>query len=93
MIALMKDQQQGARRRGMRRGTRYTVPNYDPATGDSYRPGTSFAPETAVKLIRMCEMTDMSVSGFLNALVDKVTVDENGTPVGWPTDVDLREAG
>jgi len=93
MIAAMKDQQQGSRRRGMRRGTKYTVPNYDPASGASYRPGTSFAPETAVKLIKMCEMTNMSVSGFLNALVDNVEVDETGTPVGWPTAIELKEAG
>ncbi|MER6845825.1 hypothetical protein [Streptomyces platensis] len=90
----MKDHQASGARRGMRRGTKYTVPKYDPASGDSYRPGTSFDPQTAAKLIRMSAAVNMSISGFLNALVEAVEEDPaTNTPAGWPQATQLREAG
>ncbi|MFK0160828.1 hypothetical protein ACIQVK_53475 [Streptomyces sp. NPDC090493] len=85
----MKDHQ--GRGRGMPRGTRYAAPTYDPATGKPYRPGTHFDPQTAEKLIKMCERLNLSVSGFLTELVAAVQVDPDGRPVGWPEAVTLRE--
>lgn len=77
----------------MPRGTRFRAPSYDPASGDPYRPGTGFEPQNAVKLIDMCTTLNMSVAGFLNALVAAVEVDaETGAPVGWPAKAHLKEA-
>lgn len=76
---------------GAKRGTRFRLPNYDPATEESYRPGSNFEPRQAVKLIAMCEALDISVAGFLNDLVDLVEVDPStGKPVGWPKSVRLK---
>lgn len=77
----------------MPRGTRYRAPSYDPASGGPYRPGTGFEPDNAMKLIDMCAALNMSVAGFLNALVGVVEVDpQTGGPMGWPSAAQLKEA-
>lgn len=94
----MQEDQQRRGRGGMPRGTRLRYSSaktskYDPASGNSYRPGTNFSPEAAKKLLTMCQQTDLSVSAFLNALVENVQVDEDGAPLGWPNAAALKEAG
>lgn len=75
----------------MPRGTRYTAPSYDKSKGDPYRPGCNFTPTVAVKLIDMCAALNISISGFLNDLVEAVEVDPTtGTPKGWPHGVQLK---
>ncbi|WP_329151192.1 hypothetical protein OG275_38205 (plasmid) [Streptomyces niveus] len=89
MIAIMKDR----RRLGPAKGTRFRPPTYDPATGETYRPGSNFEPDAAVKLLDMCERLDISVAGFLQRVVELMEVDpETGKPVGWPHDIQLKEA-
>ncbi|EPY92456.1 hypothetical protein K530_53175 [Streptomyces noursei CCRC 11814] len=46
-----------------------------------------------MKLIDMCAALNMSVAGFLNALVGVVEVDpQTGGPMGWPSAAQLKEA-
>jgi hypothetical protein len=91
MIGTVKDQPRRGRARGLPRGTRYVAPNYDPSTGEPYRPGCHFSPTAAVKLIDMCAALNISISGFLNNLVEAVDVDpETGAPKGWPNGVQLK---
>ncbi|MCX5199709.1 hypothetical protein OOK31_38530 [Streptomyces sp. NBC_00249] len=78
---------------GPPRGTRFRPATYDPSKGEAYRPGSNFEPKNAVKLLAMCEAADISVAGFLNAVVDLIEVDPStGRPAGWPQAIQLKEA-
>lgn len=59
---------------------------YDPSSGRSWRPGGTFAPDTALKLYRAMEALDVSASGVLNELVRRMEVDDNGRPL-WADEV------
>ncbi len=65
--------------RGKRHGGREA--KYDPACGQDYKPGNRFKPDNAMKLIRMAEMADLSVSELLNELVAREPVDADGRPL------------
>ncbi|MCY0962621.1 hypothetical protein [Streptomyces sp. H27-H5] len=46
-----------------------------------------------MKLLAMCEAADISVAGFLNAVVELIEVDPStGRPAGWPQAIQLKEA-
>ncbi len=64
-------------------GTRYPgqTAHYDPESGRNYRIAVTLKPDQAVKVIRMAERAGLSVSGFLNSLVQNMEIDpETGLP-------------
>lgn len=70
---------------GSLRGERRRLPNYQRGCGRDYRPGTNFRPANAEKLLDLCDSTGLSVSGFLDLLIERLPVDDTtGCPVGWP---------
>lgn len=70
---------------GSLRGERRRLPNYERGCGRDYRPGTYFRAANAEKLLDMCDATGLSVSGFLDSLIEWLPVDDTtGRPVGWP---------
>lgn len=59
----------------------HQIPHYDPSSGRSYRPGVTFPPENAVKLIELGKRANLSLSGVLNKLLEHVEIDpETGLP-------------
>jgi hypothetical protein len=70
--------------RGATRGERRRMPSYDPKSGKPYTSGTNFRPPNAVKLLSMCSAANLSVSSFLDRLVEGLEIDpETGLPEGW----------
>jgi hypothetical protein len=71
---------------GSKIGTRSgSAPQYNPASGRSWRPGGTFSPENALKLYQAMEALGCSASGVLNELVARMDVDDDGRPV-WAAD-------
>lgn len=51
---------------------------YDPSCGKPYTPNTPFRAEAGVRLVRIANDNDISVSELLTQLVLRVEVDERG---------------
>lgn len=65
-------------------------PAYDPTSGGPYRAGLYMDPVTGAKLVRLSETLNMSVSGVVRLLVERVDVDEHGRPV-WADELEHAE--
>ena len=69
---------------GATRGERRRLPRYQPGSGEPWRLNTNFRPETADKLLALCNATGLSGAGFLDKLVERIEIDpQTGAPVGW----------
>ena len=70
-------------RRGPKPGAqRGNPPQYDVASGATWRPNPTLEPEQAVKLYRAMQAMGTSASGVMNQLIALMTVDEE---TGLPT--------
>ncbi|MDG4756137.1 MULTISPECIES: hypothetical protein [Micromonospora] len=73
-------------RRGARLGApqRGNPPQYDAASGGTWRPNPTLEPANAVKLDRAMKAMGTSASAVINELLARMPVDDDGLPV-WAT--------
>ncbi|MEV6349579.1 hypothetical protein [Actinoplanes sp. NPDC051851] len=64
----------GARQKG-------NAPQYDVASGCTWRPNPTLEPTQAIKLFTAMGALETSASGVINELIARVEFDENGTPI------------
>lgn len=78
-------------RRGPRRGVaqRGRESGYDITSGLPYRTSVQLEAEAAAKMVRAHRNSNLSLSGLINELIERMPVDEQGRPV-WLGEVEQK---